>query len=144
MDYQFSLDALNRPIAHCSMDHEAFADWLTHDLGRNHQQLTQILEQVDALLAKRARHYQVQGQEYQLTLTQADAIIRSQQGSGSAYNEPYGDNISSLDHDDALLFEDDDALTLDTEDLSLDDQHGHSMCGLEDFQELLQAWQEFI
>jgi uncharacterized protein YacL (UPF0231 family) len=141
MEYQFSFDHLNRPLAQCSMDHEAFGDWLTEDMPQAHTELRQLLEKIRALLAGRCDQYRFISDQYQLTLTPEDAILRSksyhqQDTSGS------GDLWSTEQA--GLLHDDDDQWAIETDELSLDDQYGHAMCGLEDFQALLEAWHTFI
>ena len=145
MDYQFSFDALNRPKARCSMDHEAFADWLTHDLGNNHQHISDILTQVDRLLGKQISRWQQSWADYRLILTQEDAIVSSARMNHSLDDSMQQDGLSD---DEDYLFGGDgllgDGLGIDPDELSLDEQQGHAMCGLEDFQALIFAWQAFI
>ncbi|GLQ30517.1 YacL family protein [Litoribrevibacter albus] len=153
MDYQFSFDALHRPIAHCSMEHEAFGDWLTHDLKDDAQQIKALLSKLDTLLNKQGREFHFKGQDYRLTLTQEDAILRSTQlhnagdpfddvaGASHSFGEPFDHSFTETED---LLFDDDQEYALDPDDLSIDDQQGHAMCGLEDFQALLTAWQNFL
>lgn len=142
MEYQFNFDALNRPVARCSMDHEAFGDWLTHDLGAHPQQIADILSQLDRLLNKQTNQWQKRWADYRLKLTQEDAIISAT----STYAEQggQGDYGDSLFDDHEALLGGDESMGFDSEELSLDDQQGHAICGLEDFQTLILAWQEFV
>ncbi len=119
MDYEFSFDEYDKPIAEFSMGHEALGSWFTEELGADHQRIEELIEIIDQLINRRIEQRQIEGREYQLKLNQQDAEVRS----------------ASLDIDI------DDELPEDTNPY---DEESFSECGLEDFQQVLKSWQEFI
>jgi len=140
MDYQFSTDLYQHPIAKCSMEHEAFGHWLTDEIGRNTAKLISILEKIDQLEHNHCKHAVFSGTEFQLKLNQEDAIVFS-----SFLGESPEDHMDDLD---SPMFNrgpnDFESMGFEADELSLDDQNGHAECGLEDFKDFLLSWQEFI
>ena len=119
MDYEFTFDEYDRPIAEFSMEHYAIGQWLSHELGNNQQLLEEVLEGIEQLLAKRITHRQVDGREYLLRLSNEEAEII----------------------DVALEHEDPDELPEDTH---LYDDESYASRGLEDFKEMLESWSNFL
>lgn len=119
MDYDFSFDEYDKPIAEFSMGHEAMGSWFSDELGGNQQQIEELLDIIDQLLNSRIQQRQIEGTEFQLRLNKEEAEVRA---------------LSlNLDIDEEL-----------PEDTNLYDEELFSGCGLEDFQEVLYSWQEFI
>ena len=140
MDYQFSTDLYQQPVAKCSMEHEAFGHWLTDEIGKDTTKLIKILKKIDQLESNNCKHAVFSGTEFQLRLNQEDAIVFS-----SFLGESPDDQLDDVD---SALFNHDQndlgSMGFDTDELSLDDQNGHAECGLEDFKDFLLSWQEFI
>lgn len=119
MDYDFSFDEYDKPVAEFSMGHEAIGSWFTDELGANLQRIEELIEITDQLITRRIEHRQIEGTEYQLRLSQQDAEVRA---------------LSlDIDIDEEL-----------PEDTNPYDEESFSECGLEDFQQVLKSWQEFI
>ncbi len=119
MDYDFSFDEYDKPIAEFSMGHEAMGSWFSEELGANQQRIEEIIDIVDQLIHRRIQQRQIEGTEYQLRMGQEDVEVRA---------------LSlELDIDEEL-----------PEDTNLYDEESFSECGLEDFQQALISWQEFI
>ena len=119
MDYDFSFDEYDKPIAEFSMGHEAMGSWFSEELGANQQRIEEIIDIVDQLIHRRIQQRQIEGTEYQLRMGQEDVEVRA---------------LSlELDIDEEL-----------PEDANLYDEESFSECGLEDFQQALISWQEFI
>ena len=119
MDYDFSFDEYDKPIAEFSMGHEAMGSWFSEELGANQQRIKEIIDIVDQLIHRRIQQRQIEGTEYQLRMSQEDVEVRA---------------LSlELDIDEEL-----------PEDTNLYDEESFSECGLEDFQQALISWQEFI
>lgn len=119
MDYDFTFDEYDKPIAEFSMGHEAIGSWLSDELGANQQRIEEIIEILDQLANRRIQQRQIEGTEYQLRMNQEDIEVI------------------------ALSLE----LAVDEElpeDTSLYDEESYAECGLEDFQQALISWQEFI
>jgi uncharacterized protein YacL (UPF0231 family) len=101
------------------MGHEAIGTWFSDELGSNQQRIEEIVDIIDQLLLRRIQQRQIEGTEYQLRLNQEDAEVRA---------------LSlELDIDEDL-----------PEDTNLYDEESFAECGLEDFQQALISWQEFI
>lgn len=119
VDYDFSFDEYDKPIAEFSMGHEAIGSWFSDELGSNQQRIEEIIDIIDQLLLRRIQQRQLEGTEYQLRLNQEDVEVRA---------------LSlELDIDEDL-----------PEDTNLYDEESFAECGLEDFQQALISWQEFI
>lgn len=119
MDYDFSFDEYDKPIAEFSMGHEAMGSWFSEELGANQQRIEEIIDIIDQLIHRRIQQRQIEGTEYQLRMGQEDVEVRA---------------LSlELDIDEEL-----------PEDTNLYDEESFSECGLEDFQQALISWQEFI
>ncbi len=119
MDYDFSFDEYDKPVAEFSMGHEAMGSWFSDELGANLQRIEEICDIIDQLINRRIQQRLIEGTEYQLKLGQEDAEVRS--------------SSLDLDIDEEL-----------PEDTNLYDEESFSECGLEDFQQALISWQEFI
>lgn len=119
MDYEFSFDEYDKPVAEFSMGHEAMGSWFSDELGANKQRIEELIEIIDQLINRRIEQRLIEGTEYQLRLNQEDAEVRA---------------LSlDIDIDEEL-----------PENTNLYDEESFSECGLEDFQQALQSWQEFI
>lgn len=119
MDYDFSFDEYDNPIAEFSMGHEAIGSWFSEELGTSQQRIEEIIDIVDQLIHRRIQQRQIEGSEYQVRMGQEDVEVRA---------------LSlQLDIDEAL-----------PEDTNLYEEESFSECGLEDFQQALISWQEFI
>ena len=145
MDYQFTKDIDRTPVAKCSMEHEAFGEWLTVDIKDQKAVIEQIISQANSLARNPGLNWQLTTDHYHLTLTSEDAILRASHLFNST--DSFGDfdnSFSSQAHDEYqgdTLFGD---AGFEEDELSTDDQHGSAMCGLEDFQDLVEGWKDFI
>ncbi|MDO6562699.1 YacL family protein [Amphritea sp. 1_MG-2023] len=119
MDYDFTHDIDGAFCAEFSMGHEALGYWLTDELSSRQSMIAELLKIADALQKKQRRDYSMEGSEYNLLLTQDEAMIRAH----------------ALDADDEMAEPGDN--------LTFYDQESTASCGLEDFIELLQGWQQF-
>jgi hypothetical protein len=119
VDYDFTFDEYDKPIAEFSMGHEAIGIWFNDELGANQQRIDELVDIIDQLVHHRIQQRQIEGTEYQLRLSQENVeVIALSLG---------------LEVDEEL-----------PEDTNLYDEESYAECGLEDFQEALISWQEFI
>lgn len=119
MDYDFTFDEYDKPIAEFSMGHEAIGAWFSDELGANQQRIDELIDILDQLIQHRIQQRLIEGAEYQLRLDQENAEVVA---------------LSlELDIDEEL-----------PEDTNLYDEESFAECGLEDFQQALVSWQEFI
>ncbi|NRA24166.1 MAG: YacL family protein [Oleispira sp.] len=119
MDYNFTFDEYDKPIAEFSMGHEAIGTWFSDELGASQQRIDELIDIIDQLTHHRIQQRQIEGIEYQLRLNQENVEVIA----------------LSLD------------LEIDQElpeDSQFYDEESYAECGLEDFQEALVSWQEFI
>ncbi len=120
MDYEFNHDLTGAYCAEFSMGHEALGHWLTHELGNQQTQINTLLCAIDQLQRNQRWDYHLQGAEYDLLLSAEDVTVRAH----------------ALD---AALDENE----LETG-LEFYDDESTASCGLEDFIEILTAWQQFV
>lgn len=119
MDYDFSFDEYDRPVAEFSMGHEAIGTWFNDELGKNEQRIEEIIEVLDQLVNRRIQQRHIEGSEFQLRMNQENIeVIALSLG---------------LEVDEEL-----------PENTNLYDDESFAECGLEDFQEALISWQDFI
>ena len=119
MDYEFTKQADGRLRVKLAMGHEAFGHWLNDAIASNLTLLADILRDVERVQ---------QGEVEMLTLHSAGYTL--QLGDGEA-------EISA----NVVQFETGDELEPD---MAYYDDEQMSGCGLEDFQRLLLAWQDFV
>ena len=117
MDYQLRRDLYGQHHAELSIGVEAFGHWLNDELQSNHPLMTTLLQQIEQLQQKQTWEYQHSGREFSLTLTQEEVTVR------------------------AMLLEDEEDIAPD--ELEHYDQESQASCGLDDFRQLLEAWQAF-
>lgn len=119
MDYDFSFDEYDRPVAEFSMGHEAIGTWFNDELGKNEQRIEEIIEVLDQLVNRRIQQRHIEGSEFQLRMNQENIEVIAL-SLGLEVDEELPENTN--------VYEDE----------------SFAECGLEDFQEALISWQEFI
>ena len=119
MDFTVGRDELGRCFAEFSMGQEAFGRWLAEELGEDRVQLQRILDAVGQLRERRMGEFALDGRMFRLELDRDEARVR------------------------AHCLEDE-ALDVDGEDLDFYDDELKAGCGLDDFVDVLFAWQELI
>lgn len=119
MEYQFRRDLIGQPEARFSMDYEVMGIWLTEEIGINPRRLHTVFNAIDRLKAGERWEYEQEGQDYHLTLSRQEAVIKA------ALMD------SEMDCD-------------EMEDMGYYDNESHCQCGLDDFKAMLISWQEFI
>ncbi|MDP2559608.1 YacL family protein [Psychrobium sp. 1_MG-2023] len=120
MEFRFKTDFLSNSYrVDFSMGHEAFGHWLLNELGNDQAAIEQLLVKIELIKTERDVEELIEGRDFSLTLTEEDAIVMA----NSLHLEgelPQGEDMS---HYDAESF---------------------SQCGIEDFESMIQSWQEFI
>jgi|TARA_B110001454_G_scaffold75870_1_gene73437 uncharacterized protein YacL (UPF0231 family) len=119
VDYDFSFDEYDKPVAEFSMGHEAIGTWFNDELGKNEQRIEEIIEILDQLVNRRIQQRQIEGTEYKLRMNQENVEVIAL-SLGLELDEELPENTN--------VYEDE----------------SFAECGLEDFQEALISWQEFI
>ena len=119
MDYEFTKQADGRLRAKLAMGHEAFGHWLNDAIASNLTLLADVLRDVERVQ---------QGEVEMLTLHSAGYTL--QLGDGEA---EISANVVQFEFGDEL-----------EPDMAYYDDEQMSGCGLEDFQRLLLAWQDFV
>lgn len=120
MEYEFRRDLTGCIDARFSMDHEALGNWLLTEPAARPERLAPVFKAISELLAGDRWEYFLPGQEFDLKLTRSDAVVRS-----------------------AALPDDNDGEELMDDDMDFYDQELQAECGLDDFNTMLDAWQEF-
>ncbi|MFT5806683.1 MAG: hypothetical protein ACI9LG_000953 [Moritella dasanensis] len=120
MDFEFRKDTLTdtyRVII--SMEQTALGSWIQGTLGTDKATIALIQAEIDLLKARKKQEYRLIGDEMTLTLTQEDAC--------ACMNSELIDSGEELD-----------------DDMNFYDAETVAVCGLEDFEIILQAWLRFI
>ncbi|MGR6981530.1 UPF0231 family protein [Testudinibacter sp. P27/CKL/0425] len=121
MDFQFTLDYQTKPIARCSMEHEALANWINSEIYGDLQKLAMVLAAIDS--AKRSRNsadeQQLIGHEFSVSINAEEVMIQA--------------NNLTFDHGDEL-----------ENGFNYYDQESLAFCGLEDFERFLLQYRTFI
>ena len=119
MDYEFTKQVDGRLRVKLAMGHEAFGHWLNDAIATNLALLADVLRDVERVQ---------QGEVEMLTLHSAGYTL--QLGDGEA---EISANVVQFEFGDEL-----------EPDMAYYDDEQMSGCGLEDFQRLLLAWQDFV
>lgn len=120
MDFEFRKDTLTdtyRVII--SMEQMALGNWMQGTLGTDKATIALLQAEIDLLKARKKQEYCLIGKEMTLTLTQEDACACA--------------NSELIDFGDEL-----------EDDMNFYDAETVAVCGLEDFEILLQAWLAFF
>jgi len=125
MDYEFKRDLYGHYQAEFSMGHEALGRWLTEEIDNNQIKINALLNKLKGLQQQLCLEHQLLGREFMLEMNQDGIEIRAIQ------LDEASDNSSDYLNDNA------------SEELSPYDQESYACCGLDDFQQLLVAWQRF-
>ncbi|CAM2777217.1 YacL family protein [Moritella viscosa] len=120
MDFEFRKDTLTdtyRVII--SMEQTALGNWIQGTLGTDKATIALIQAEIDLLKARQKQEYRLIGDEMTLTLTQEDVCACA--------------NSELIDFGEEL-----------DDDMNFYDAETVAVCGLEDFEILLQAWLRFF
>lgn len=119
MDYKFSFNEYNRPLAEFTMGHEAIGRWFSEELSDNKQRIDALLDIIQLLEENRIFNHQIIGAEFQLRLSQDEIVVIAL--------------ALEVDVDDEL-----------PEDMELYDEESFAECGLQDFKQAVNSWHEFV
>lgn len=120
MDFEFRKDTLTDSYkVLISMEQAALGTWVQESLGSDNVAIKQIMDEIAQLKQHQKEEYRLTGEEMTLTLTREDACVCA--------------NSAMMDYNDELQ-----------DDMNYYDAESVAVCGLEDFEGLLQAWQQFI
>ncbi|MGL5758406.1 YacL family protein [Plesiomonas sp.] len=117
MDYEFRRDLMGAVKAQFSMGHEALACWINDEIAGNLPFLTDILSAIDSVRGSE-RQWQHTGREFSLLMDGEEVMVRA--------------NIMSFESDQL------------EDDMQYYDEESLSLCGLEDFEQALLAYQQFL
>ncbi len=121
MDYDFTTDEYNNPVAEFSLGHEAIGCWLTDELGIDQQAIAELLQVIQRLEQRSILQHQVVGREFQLRM--------------------------SHDHVEVIALALDIDIDIDEtlpENTNLYDQESYAECGMDDFKQAILEWQQFV
>lgn len=119
MDYEFSLDEYNQPLAKFSLGHEALGRWFSEELRSDQHAITELLDVIQQLEQRSTYSHKIMGPEFQLRFQQHEVEVLA---------------LSlGIDIDEEL-----------PEDTDLYDAESYSECGLHDFKQALLSWQDYL
>lgn len=120
MEYQFIKHSLTGEYhVRCSMGHEIIGRWLVEEISTDREKLSRLLEDIARLKLGTLLEAELTGQEIRVSLTRDDVIVQ--------------ENV--LSHEQELD---------EHSEFSFYDSESTACCGLEDFEELLHSWADFI
>ena len=119
MDYEFTLDEYNEPVAKFSIGHEAIGRWLSEELCSNQRIITELLDHIRQLEQHDINQHHVKGREFQLRLNRDQIEVVAL--------------TLDIDVDEEL-----------PENTRLYDQEFYAECGLQDFKQVVLSWQGFV
>lgn len=119
MEYQFSFDIYEKPIAKLSMGHEVIGRWLSDEVSNNQQTINQILDIISQLERAKIFTRRMAGKDFEISFNQHDVEITTQ-----CFGSEFADALP--------------------EDTHIYEQESYAECGLQDFKQLLTDWQRFI
>lgn len=124
MEYEFSRDPVRGGYhAKFSMEHEVFSPWLTDEVGNDPKQIKALLQSIEQIRQHKSQELTHEGREYLLTLSNADVTIEL-----NASCEGMGSNDGSTPD----------------EEFSINNDNFCAACGLDDFNLMLESWQDFL
>jgi len=120
VDYEFTLDGSDRPVARFSMGFEALGRWFSEELGSNQQLIEELLDIIQQLEQHNINNnHQLSGKDFQLCINQDEVKVSTLKLEGS---------------EDEVL----------PENTRIYNDELNSGCGLQDFKYVLLSWQEFV
>ncbi|NRA19297.1 MAG: YacL family protein [Oceanospirillaceae bacterium] len=144
MEYRFTRNDLDQPVARLNMEAEAFSHWLNIEMGStNLVTLKRLATAVSELLAGKRWQYELEGREFFLELSRVQATVSANsvlQQRSQAEGEPTA--IDELDEYDE--YEADFSDEFDEGGYQETDSGLVASCGLDDFQTLLRAWVAYL
>ena len=127
MDYEFRRNTLDGSFhAELSMGHEALGRWLVDEVGTDLEEIAEVLA-ASARLSSSGGEWQRMGKEFHLTLSREEALVQA----NSVVARELSSDESPQDNEQG-------------DDLRDYDEESVSLCGLEDFNQVLSAWHDFI
>ncbi|MFT4927418.1 MAG: hypothetical protein ACI8WB_003525 [Phenylobacterium sp.] len=124
MEFEFSKNTISGGYhAKFSLEHEVFAPWLMDEVGNDASQIKTLFQSIEQLRQHKSQELTVQGREYVLILNNSDVTLQlnaSCDGAGG---------IQGADLE---------------EELSVNDDNYYAACGLDDFNLMLESWQNFL
>ncbi|RXJ72463.1 hypothetical protein CS022_15470 [Veronia nyctiphanis] len=127
MDYEFRRNTLDGSFhAELSMGHEALGRWLVDEVSTNLEEISEVLS-ASQHISVSGGEWQRAGKELHLTLSREEALVQT----NAVVERELSSEISNDSHEQG-------------DDLRDYDEESVSLCGLEDFNQVLNAWQDFI
>jgi uncharacterized protein YacL (UPF0231 family) len=119
MNYQFIRNQQGVPEAQFEMGGEILSRWFSDELGNNQRMITQLLDVIGQLQSKQIKEFVLQGRDINLSLDCYEVEIKLKNIDADATDElPDGTQVYDLE--------------------------SISGCGLEDFEKVLKAWDDFV
>ncbi len=144
MEYSFFKNDYDRPQARLNMEAEAFAHWLSIEMSDNQQaDLAKISAVLRQLIAGELYEYEYQGREFHLSLDRQQAKVSANSACQSMAELQSENDVTQSDLEDEYL-EDDFSDEYAEQGLNDNSSGLVASCGIEDFQQLLLAWAEYV
>lgn len=124
MEYQFDFDPQYHVVVHCSMGHEAFANWANTEMQTDRTHLKQLMTRIQNTITQRSmQNDTIIGHEFSLRFNSDEVqVFANALGNDNALVEQIGDELDLHYYDDEL----------------------HASCGTEDFYIFLHHYYHFL
>ena len=119
MDYEFVAGADGRLVAKLSMGQEAIGHWINDELGTDLARMDNMLSAIGRLQQGEEEQLRFQGQVYSLLMGDDEVEVMA-----NVVNFTFPEELEA--------------------DMAYYDDEQMAGCGLDDFQNLLQAWRAFV
>lgn len=120
MDFEFTLDEYDRPVAEFSTGFEALGRWITEELAADQEAIDGLLDILQQVTDKRIASRQLFAEDMQLNINIVEVEVVAL-ALGNEFDEQHL-----------------------PENTHLYDDESHSICGLPDFLQAVLAWREFV
>lgn len=119
MEYQFVKGLTGEYRIRCSMGHEVIGRWLEQEIYTDKTRIASLLEAIERIKSEESQEYSMLGKEISILIRRDEVTVQ----------------------ENSLAQEDD---TLQESEFDFYDCESDAGCGLEDFEQLIQSWCEFI
>ena len=135
MEYSFTHNDIGEPVAQLNMEAEAFGHWLNIEMsGADASALAKVVGAVEQLSTADIYQFECSGREFHLELSRHQARVSANALLEETPNDVHPEDDKPLDGWDVN----------DYDELAITSSGLVGSCGLEDFEQLITAWREFL
>ncbi len=119
MEFQFTRNTLMGEFyVKCSMGHEIVARWLQEEIGKDQTKIKEVIRLIETASQNPVEEMKLMGKEISLSIQQFDVVVE--------------ENVLGHEQD------------MTDSEFELYDSESTASCGLEDFQAMIEQWEQFV